>query len=408
MGIKFENVVTPSPEQWRSVVMGARNPLNSWDRYDSGITYESPHDMSGGIFKLGSNDYQLLMKLRNAGTADHRKFMRMLPVHVTITAPLYWWKEMDQYRIGVTTNSCSTMHKIHAKEFTLEDFSHEHLISEYNFKNYFDISHNPEALIKPILNYSDYDIGADGMVYSRKGGKRIVLKPHVDVDGYKTVGLYLDGKVKRIKVHRLVAETFLPKENGKDCVNHRDGNKWNNSVDNLEWCTRSENSKHACDNRLNVYGSKQRYGKAKKRRFSAIQIEEIKELYNSGISQRKLGDMYGCDHSVVSEIVNGKIYKNIERFPLEQLEYTVEILNNLRTCYNETGDKRYWRSMIQLLPSSYNQKRTVMLNYEVLANIYKSRKGHKLDEWNKLCSWIETLPYSELIMGDRYAGKCEN
>ena len=218
--IKIENVVTPSLEQWKAVIMGARNPLNSWNRSDTIIYEHELEDWSNDVVKtfngIGPNDHDLMMRLRNAGT-DHRKFMRMITVYLDVTAPLYFWKEFDTYRVGVEKNSCSTMHKIHAKEFTLDDFSCEKL----------------------------YDPLGD-------------LRPIVD--------------------------------------------------------------------RLNFY----------------------------------------------------------------------------RERYLKTKDKNDWWQMIQLLPTSYNQKRTVMLNYEVLANIYKSRKNHRLDEWHTLCDWIEELPYSELITGKEY------
>ena len=265
--IKFEDVVTPSPEQWKATIMGARNPLNSWNRSDSKFHEDidfDPDNYPCG-FKLGPNDYDLLKRLRNAGTADHRKFMRMLPVMVTITAPLYWWKEFDAYKVGTVTNSCSTMHKIADKEFTLEDFSTEHLIVEND-------------------------------------------------------------------------------------VNH---------IDMVVW-----------------------------------------------------------------------------------LQKQIDILNEWRRTYLDVKDsltsrdsaKKYWWQMIQLLPSSYNQKRTVMMNYEVLANMYKSRKNHKLDEWREhdnidtktlkrfydgnyklrdqkslndigFCDWIKTLPYAELITGEKGESK---
>ena len=193
--IGFENTITPSAEQWKAVVMGARNPLNSWERSDS---------VFGEKFSLGPNDLDLMTRLRNAGT-DHRKFMRMLPVHVDITAPLYWYKEFDTYKVGTVANSCSTMHKIQAKEFTLDDFSCEHL----------------------------------------------------------------------------------------------------------------------------------------------------------------------------------------NRNSMRVLEETIVALNTERDNFLFSGNKYSWWQMIQLLPSSYNQKRTVMLNYEVLANIYHSRKNHKLDEWHTFCDWIK-------------------
>jgi len=219
MSIKLENLVLASPEQMSFIIQSLRNPMNSHDRSDS--KYETAgYDIIG--FNLGDNDHSLMQRLANAGT-DHRKFMRMIPVYIRITAPLYWWKEFDTYKVGTVANSCSTMHKIADKKFTLEDFSHEHLLSS----------------------------------------------------------------------------------------------------EDLDW-----------------------------------------------------GDT----------------------ITLETLECVIAALNIYRTKYLETKDKKYWWQMIQLLPSSYNQTRNVMMNYEVLANIYKSRKDHKLDEWRDFCKWIESLPYSELII----------
>lgn len=229
---------------WEHAIRGMRNPLNSWGKGDSERKYENVRD-SKGCFVIGSNDLDLMTRLRNAGT-DHRKFMRMISVYVDLTAPLYWWKEFDTYKVGTVANSCSTMHKIAAKEFTLEDFSHEHLFG-------------PDDMLKWDERK---DIGRDNALAA------------VNVDG--------------------------------------------------NWC----------------YFTPQGY-----------------------------------------------------------IQMTCNILNHYREKYLETKDKKYWWQMIQLLPSSYNQKRTVMLNYEVLANIYKSRRNHKLDEWRTFCDWIEGLPYSELITG---------
>lgn len=235
--IKIENVEVVG---WEAAIRGMRNPMNSWDKSDS---IHIPFNMCDDEKDLRlakmchyiapiikENDHDLMMKLRNAGT-DHRKFMRMIVVYVDITAPLYWWKEFDTYKVGTVANSCSTMHKIHEKEFTLDDFSHEHLIK----------------------------------------GSIAVLEDAIDeLNEYRA---------------------------------------WY-----LKWDYMSENDK---------------------------------ANFDPGI-----------------------------------------------TC-----KKDLWWKMIQLLPSSYNQRRTVMLSYEVLANIYKSRKNHKLDEWRDFCKWIESLPYSELITG---------
>lgn len=225
--IKLEHTVLSSPEQMQLVIEGMRNPMNSWDKSDSGYNMLR-YDVNG--LQIGKNDYSLMNKLAKAGT-DHRKFMRMMPVYVRITAPLYWWKEFDTYKVGTVANSCSTMHKIQEKEFTPEDFSMEHL--------------------------NDVLLG-----------------------------------------------TFIPIANN--------------------------------------------------------------------------------NHMTVS--------------PKEILErFIIPSLNHARIEFLESKDKSYWWQMIQLLPSSYNQTRNIMLNYEVLANMYHSRKNHKLDEWREFCKWIEELPMSDLI-----------
>lgn len=216
--IKIENTVVPNGEQWKSLILGARNAMNSRDRSDSEFV-----QVCGDFeweYHIGNNDLDLMTRLSKAGT-DHRKFMRMIVVYADITAPLYWWKEYDTYKVGTVANSCSTMHKIHEKEFTIDDFSHEHLNKETMY------------LFEQIVNYLNIS---------------------------------------------------------RDCYNS----------------TKKENDKE--------------------------------------------------------------------------------------------WSKDYWWQIIQLLPSSYNQKRTVMLNYEVLKNMYHSRKNHKLDEWKVFCDWIEKLPHAKELI----------
>lgn len=262
--IKLEHVVLPSPGQIEFAVEGMRNSFDSWFKSDSGYCGGDKHigcfhcyfagseerakemrklDLQygygvkpcgkmdfDGSFCVGHDDYNLMLLLSKCGS-DHRKFMRMLPVCVRITAPFYWWKEADTYSVGTAKNSCSTMHRIDAKEFTLDDFSTEHLL--------------------------DFESG----------------------------------------------ESDFP-----------------------------------------VF--------------------------------------HGAEHS-----------------PIWLMNQTIRVLNFYRQKYLATKEKKYWWQLIQLLPDSYNQTRNVTLNYEVLANIYKARRNHKLDEWRKFCDWIETLPYSSLITG---------
>lgn len=251
--ITIENVVLASPEQMEFIIQGMRNPMNSWEKSDSafGRNLAIPYTQNNPIILfnkygvetyIGDNDLDLMKRLSNAGT-EHRKYMRMMPVYARITAPLYWWKEFDTYKVGTVANSCSTMHKIAEKEFTLEDFSHEHLTE------------------------------------------------------------------------------FVP------------GQKLNG------WT-----------------------------------FEENDLITLPGYP----------DHGYSSIYI---------------LKIIIMALNFNRQKYLATKDKKYWWQMIQILPSSYNQTRNVMLNYEVLANIYRQRKDHKLDEWIAFCNWIESLPYSELITG---------
>ena len=225
--IKFENT---DIHGWEAAIRGMRNPMNSWEKSDSEFVevFDDILNLKSYALKsvnIGENDFDLMKRLAKNGSV-HAKYRRMITVYADILAPLYWWKEFDTYKVGTVTNSCSTMHKIHEKEFTLEDFSYEHIEKE-----------------------------------SERTEKTVTI-PYI-------------------------------------CA----------------------------------------------------------------------------------------------------LQYTIDFLNYARTDYIKTKDKKYWWQMIQLLPSSYNQKRTVMMNYEVLSNIYHSRKDHKLDEWRELCKWIKELPYSEIITG---------
>lgn len=212
---------------WEAAIRGMRNPMNSWDRIDTAFySYDEVY--------IGENDLKLMRSLGKAG-AVHGKYLRMINVTCDITAPLYWWKEFDTYKVGTVANSCSTMHKIHVKEFTLDDFSHEHLIQET----------------------TRHDVNCS------------VAYPH-----------------------------------------------------------------------------------------------------------------------------------DRPYYPYDVLEQVVDSLNRCRELYLKTKDKELWWQMIQLLPSSYNQKRTVQLNYEVLRGMYEYRKAHKLDEWVEFCKWIETLPYFKEVLLD--------
>ena len=416
--IKFEHTEVMG---WEHAIRGMRNPMNSWEKSDSGkIYWNGTWYTNDPVFRsyftdyginlmLGPNDLDLMKRLRNAGT-DHRKFMRMITVYVDITAPLYWWSEYDTYKIGTVANSCSKMHKLLAKPFEMGDFSFDQLPGYKKEITYFvpDFNESNEVW-KSTVEDPYYEVSNFGRV--RHDGR--ILSGSIHKDGYMFVNI----RGKQCARHRLVAEVFIENPENKPFVNHIDGNKQNNSVDNLEWCTQSENTKHAYDSDLQPKGLSTYKGK-----FTSEEREQIKNEWDSGAySRRQLAKKYGVSHTCINDIINDK-YKYAERTNVyeEVARPIVDTLNELRdswlNCDNVEDEKQIWYAILQLLPSSYNQKRTVMMNYEVLANIYKSRKNHKLDEWAEhtgeeiikdasngkfgFCDWIKTLPYSELITGD--------
>ena len=391
--IKLENTKIIG---WEAAIRGMRNPMNSWEKSDS---YEYSMTDENGVttvgYEIGPNDLDLMKRLRNAGT-DHRKFMRMITVYVDITAPMYWWSEFDTYKIGTVANSTSKMHKLLSKPFEMSDFSFDKLLGYKNDVKYFEPNIDEEKEIwKPTVEDEFYYVSNYGRI--KHDGR--ILSGTKQYDGYIRVKI----RGKSYPKHRVVANAFIENHDNKPFVNHKDGNKQNNQVLNLEWCTQQENS---------------------------IQREKIKELWDSGtMSKRKIALKYNVSHTCINDIINEK-YKYIEYVNSyeECARPIVDALNELRDAYynleNEEFKKNIWYAILQLLPNSYNQKRTVMLNYEVLANIYKSRKNHKLDEWRLhteemtdidstsqakyakpsntaigFCNWIETLPYSELITG---------
>ncbi len=407
--IKLENVVLASSEQMAFIIEGMRNPMNSWEKSDSIFIEEDEYyDILGNSgpavgeenrSELGPDDLSLMQRLSNAGT-EHRKYLRMMPVYVRITAPLYWWSEFDTYKVGTVANSCSKMHKLLSKPFEMSDFSFDKLPG-YKFE---PKQYRPEV-DEDLEEWLEIPDAQDGWLISNYGrvkhnGKILSCSIHSDGYIFSVFKSRKTGKYIQRPVHRLVAEAFLPVVIGKDVINHVDGNKMNNSVMNLEWCTQSENVKHAIDNHFTPRGLTTYQGK-----FSPEERQHIKDLWDSGdYSRRKIAEMYGVSHTCVNDIINDRYrYATKENIFENFARPIIDTLNELRDSYFNSIDqgerKQIWYSIIQLLPSSYNQTRNVMLNYEVLANIYRQRKNHKLDEWREVCKWIETLPYSELITG---------
>lgn len=415
--IKIENCEVVG---WEHALRGMRNPKNSWDRSDSvycgdiGECAPCPaYDPDDGVCKrynaecylndpyiIGSNDHELAMILSKGGPV-HAKYRRMITVYVDITAPMYWWSEFDTYKVGTVSNSCSKMHTMLAKPFEMNDFSFDKLPGYKNEVGQYIPDFDYEKEVWKEISSTGYEVGNFGRI--RRGDR--ILAGSYHSDGY--VFTSINGK--QIPIHVFVARAFVPNPNNYPEVNHKDGNKLNNSADNLEWVTRSMNQKHAIDMGLQPKGLSTYSGK-----FTKEQREEIKQLWNVGkYSKREIAKMYNVSHTCINNIISDKyryatkvnIFETVAR-PI------VDTLNELRDYYiretDEDKKKQIWYSVLQLLPVSYNQKRTIMLNYEVLYNIYTWRKDHKLDEWREFCKWIETLPYSELITGEREVKEDEN
>ena len=399
--IKIENIITPSANQRLAIINGTRNPMNSWDRTDSYCESETE-------FVMGENDFNLLKKLAKAGTS-HSKYRRMIVVYADITAPLYWWKEFDTYKVGTVANSCSTMHCLLKNPFKISNFSFENLIGNNKQEEYFDVNEKFNEEFKPIKEHENYFISNKGRIYNKIRGK--FLSPSVNSSNYKKV--VLNGK--NLYVHRLVAEAFCFNPNNLCEVNHKDGNKWNNNYTNLEWVSKSENAQHAFNMGLREISGYTKYKvSCSAHRFTTTEINDIRQMYYDGMTKQEIANKIGCYSSIICNILNNKTYREIEMTPYDTAKLLVDNLNELREKYleikaNTTIEdknrtslmKQVWWQMIQLLPCSYNQKRTVMLNYEVLANMYRDRKNHKLTEWVEFCKEIEKLPYSELIIGEK-------
>lgn len=387
--IKVENV---SVFNFMGAIHGMRNPLESWDKIDS---YEQ-----NGIVFLGNNDLGLMKKLFNAGR-DHRKFTRQILVSMDITAPDYFFREFDTYKIGATANSTSQMHKIMSKPFTMDMFSCENLIGyKKEVQQFIPKVDTKKEVWKKVKDNDLYLVSNFGRVkrltYIGENGLKYrerILSYSVSSDKYMKANLITKDGRKDFRVHRLVAEAFIPNPDNKPFINHKDGNKFNNTVDNLEWCTQQENIDHSFKNNLqpklkNTYAGK----------FDESTREIIKQLYNDGVSMRQIAIKYNVSHTCISDIIKNKYKYQKYTNEYKAFKHLLKEMNNLREEWLKTKDPEIWKKVVQMCPQSWNYTRHLTLNYEVLYNIYYSRKTHKLIEWREFCDIIKhELPYFKEI-----------
>lgn len=387
-----------------AALRGMRNPMNSWHLQDSGLRQVVYDECRSEFIEvenaeilgfIGEKDLDLAQRLIKAGS-EHCKFLRQIQVWADFNMPLYWWKEMDLYKFK-ETNSCSTMHKIASRHLTLEDFVVDKDL-EAQIKQEVILKDKP--IWKDIKGYEGlYQVSNDGRV--KRISTNRISNIIIDSRGYSKKAITLNGETRQYAVHRLVAETFIENPLNKSEVNHIDGNKLNNCVENLEWVTRSENMKHAHENKLQHYSGYIQYLQRNKvGKFSEEDIENIFKLNKEGISNRKIAEKYNVSHTTIGSLINGESYKTIELSDLDVLKLSIQRINNLIDLFNDTGDRAYFKRIIQMLPSSYKQLRTVNTNYAELRNIYFQRKNHRLkEEWqDTFCKWVESLPYAEELI----------
>lgn len=397
--MKFENTEIFN---FLGALRGMRNPHDSWNNSDS--------VMINGKTTIGPKDKDLCIKLIKAGP-EHRKFLRQIFISVDISAPLYWWKEFSTYKCGTVSNSCSTMHTIHKKEFTPDMFQCENLrgykrVVEQKM-NDFDVDtelwlHWPRDERFLVSNY-----GRIRRLEYVNTNKRIVkeriVPGIVHSDGYVfiTVPNGNEGS-EQVPKHRMIAETWLI-DSYKDgyVIDHIDGNKQNNAITNLEWVSQAENIKRSIKNNLQPKNVVTYTGK-----LTAEQRNQVIEDYGSfKYTRRELAKKYNVSHTTINSIINHK-YDYGENCHNEYQEFLklLDTLNELRTEYLETKDKEVWLNIIQLLPNSFIQKRTITMNYENLLNICKQRQHHKLKEWSiEFINWAKSIPYSKEFIFDQIA-----
>lgn len=397
---------------FEGAVRGMRNPMNSWGKSDShwvGSEEES-------TFVIGNDDLELCKRLIKAGSS-HRKFLRMIHVQMDIKAPVYFMSELDTYKIGTTRNSSSFMHKGMSKPFEIEDFSvPDEVRTILSTKN--KIKEIEEIVYPYETNeYKEYTAG-NGRVYEVYRNGRVFAKEFSYTDSYGTGrtrhfdrseckpsktrhgywSLNLGGACReRWQLHRLVAFLWCDNPDGFDTVDHLNGNKNDNSVENLEWVSRVENIKRGFENGLMRRGNiRANYlnWKASSKVFPDVRYK-IKQEYERGKSQLELSAEFNISQSQISLICRG--ISDSENGNLFELcwywENVLKELNELRDLYIESNDSRYFMSIRELLPMGYLYFSTFDVDYETLLNMYQQRKNHKLDEWRVFCEWIENLSY---------------
>lgn len=410
--MKFENTQTFN---WEGAFRGLRNPMDSWNKSDSFID-------DNDKFMLGNNDVVLAQRMIKGGT-EQSKFLRQIGVSVDITAPLYWINEFTTYKIGTTMNSCSIQHTLTKKQININMFSFddERIYDILGHDKTIDMNKYKQIYPYETNEYKEFEVNDRHYKIYRNG--RVISEPFTYIDSHGTGRIRTFGEKEKIftqnrngywyanfggrkgerwLLHRLVATSFINNPENKPCINHKDGNKGNNSVENLEWVTYSENENHALSNGLNNPTELWRRYKSFKgsSKLNISDREEIRNMYKTGTTQTELADLFNISQSQISEAICDENRDEKELFEkCWFIENNIKYLERLRNKYNETKNYNVFRELRQSMPMNFNYLFTETLNYAVIRNQIHQRYSHRLKEWSTdFINWCHTLPYSKELL----------
>lgn len=387
-------------------IYSARNAMESWDKSDSNLEKET----------IGKNDLNLAQRLIRAGS-EHRKFLRQIFVSIDITAPSYFMAELDTYKVGVTRNSTSIQHKGISHRYTIDDFEVDNDIKEVlriKEKELLPLIYSYETTEYKIYtceNGRQYKVFKNGRVFScaydltdtlprTRHFEERELIPSVTTSGYYELNMGGRNGEKWL-LHRLVATVWIDNVNCFETVDHLNGNKGDNSVENLEWVSREENIKREWKN-FSGFDLQKSYKNWKiSSKVSPAERLKIRELYKTGMTQKEITKLFELKQAQISVICRDEKSTSENKELFEHCWYWEQIidsLNMLRDKYLDTKDYKYFRLIRQLMPMGYLYKSTVTMNYENVLNMYHQRcvHPHKLTEWSvSFKNWVESLPYAK-------------
>lgn len=415
----------------RSVLEALRLPYGKECRSETLFSFDNIGNKVKGDYyaDINDKDLMLLSTLVKRGE-EHGKCLRGLIVYAEINAPLSFWNEADTYRVGTDRlSSTSTMHTIGKGGVSIDDFHVPDIIKEILSEPIKKEPHvtplfieKPKELKKVYKTYFDreYEIWNNGDIYSMPFDTKETLpdgstrcrhfdKMKINIGHTRNQQGYYQVRLggrngKTFTLHRVLAQCFVDNPNNYNVVNHKNGNKWDCSISNLEWCTSSYNNKHAYENGLKDVSIRQKYLHYKNSlKWSDDYIRKWVEMREEGYTLKQIANIFNTKESLICQYTNGCKYRNLSENSLnfeiaKYYEDSIAKINELASLYEESGDFEYVIRIKEILPSSFMQKRIQMFSYQTLRRIYFQRRNHRLPMWHDFCEWIKSLPFAESLI----------